>query len=178
MDPELIKSHDIEADDQKYELTDLKHDVDGATSGHSSPTNGSHAQLQVLEHSEPQEGTTFQELAPIDRGFGAWTFCASAFVAEMFIWGFLFRSVCTVSRSLPMQRVPGVERRSLQTVMVSSKVRRSIHIRPSRSECPSDYYTTHPPFNSSSQVAVAAVGTVGLGIQYGEVSDTGLCFVR
>lgn len=95
MDPELTKVHDIEADGQKYELKHLKHD--GSTTGHSSPINGSHAQLQVLEHSEPQEGTTFQELAPIDRGFGAWTFCASAFVAEMFIWGFLFRSVWYLS---------------------------------------------------------------------------------
>ncbi|TBU59311.1 MFS general substrate transporter [Dichomitus squalens] len=32
-----------------------------------------------------------------------------------------------------------------------------------------DYYTTHPPFDTSSPVAIAAVGTVGLGIQYGEV---------
>ena len=33
-----------------------------------------------------------------------------------------------------------------------------------------EYYTTHPPFQTASQIAVASVGTVGLGIQYGEVS--------
>ncbi len=32
-----------------------------------------------------------------------------------------------------------------------------------------EYYTSHPPFNNSSPIAIAAVGTVGLGIQYGEV---------
>lgn len=103
IDPELIKAMDIEG--QRIELSDLKHDIDISTTGHSSPTNGSHAQLQVLEHSQPQEGTTFQELAPIDRGFGAWTFCASAFVAEMFIWGFLFRSA--LSSKFPPTRSLG-----------------------------------------------------------------------
>ena len=60
------------------------------------PSVGSQAQLTVLERSEPVEGTTFQELAPVDRGIAAWTFCASGFVAEMFIWGFLFRQVLYV----------------------------------------------------------------------------------
>ena len=32
-----------------------------------------------------------------------------------------------------------------------------------------DYYTTHPPFNTSSNIAIAAVGTVALGLQYMEV---------
>ncbi|PIL27566.1 MFS general substrate transporter [Ganoderma sinense ZZ0214-1] len=161
MDSELIKARDMEAYGQKYELHDLKHEVDASTTGHSSPTNGSHAQLQVLEHSEPQEGTTFQQLAPIDRGFGAWTFCASAFVAEMFIWGFLFRMLKNWS----------------VIVMVSSKVRLRVYATAS-SDGPSDYYTTHSPFNSSSQVAVAAVGTVGLGIQYGEVLFLSIMFRR
>ncbi|KAI0373779.1 MFS general substrate transporter [Pilatotrama ljubarskyi] len=31
-----------------------------------------------------------------------------------------------------------------------------------------DYYTSNPPFNKASGVAIAAVGTVGLAIQYGE----------
>ncbi|KAI0694845.1 MFS general substrate transporter [Earliella scabrosa] len=31
-----------------------------------------------------------------------------------------------------------------------------------------DYYTSHPPFNNSSPVALAAVGTVALALQYGE----------
>ena len=33
------------------------------------------------------------------------------------------------------------------------------------------YYTTHPPFNSASRVAIAAVGPTALAIQYGEVSS-------
>ena len=63
----------------------------------SPPSVDSQAQLTVLERSEPVEGTTFQELAPVDRGIAAWTFCACGFVAEMFIWGFLFRQVPYVS---------------------------------------------------------------------------------
>lgn len=70
----------------QYELSKLKPE---ASTNPPSPSNGS--KLTVLEHSEPQEGTTIQELAPVDRGFGAWSFCACGFVAEMFIWGFLFR---------------------------------------------------------------------------------------
>ncbi|KAK7686188.1 hypothetical protein QCA50_010408 [Cerrena zonata] len=31
-----------------------------------------------------------------------------------------------------------------------------------------DYYTSHPPFNTQSPIAVAAVGTTALAIQYGE----------
>ncbi|PIL35155.1 MFS general substrate transporter [Ganoderma sinense ZZ0214-1] len=31
-----------------------------------------------------------------------------------------------------------------------------------------DYYTSHPPFDSASGVAIAAVGTISLAIQYGE----------
>ncbi|EIW61883.1 MFS general substrate transporter [Trametes versicolor FP-101664 SS1] len=36
------------------------------------------------------DGVTVQELAPMDRGIRAWTFCFSAFVLEMMIWGFCF----------------------------------------------------------------------------------------
>ncbi|KAI0718179.1 MFS general substrate transporter [Cerioporus squamosus] len=31
-----------------------------------------------------------------------------------------------------------------------------------------DYYTSHPPFDSSSGIAIAAVGTIALGLMYGE----------
>ncbi|OSD08079.1 MFS general substrate transporter [Trametes coccinea BRFM310] len=102
----------------------------------SSPAR-SHTSGSRLRHSEPQEGTTIQELAPLDRGIRAWTFCACGFVVEMMVWGFLFSY--------------GIFQ---------------------------DYYTHHPPFNSSSQVAIAAVGTVGLGIQYGEVLFLSVLFRR
>lgn len=32
-----------------------------------------------------------------------------------------------------------------------------------------EYYTSHPPFNTSSGVTIAAVGTIALALQYGEV---------
>ena len=32
-----------------------------------------------------------------------------------------------------------------------------------------DYYTSHPPFEKNSPIAIAAVGTTALAIQYGEV---------
>ncbi|TFK84966.1 MFS general substrate transporter [Polyporus arcularius HHB13444] len=106
-----------------------------STPAMSTKSNGS--RLAVLGRSEPHEGANVQELAPVDHGFGAWSFCACGFIAEMFIWGFLFSY--------------GIFQ---------------------------DYYTTHPPFNTASQVAVAAVGTVGLGIQYGEVLFLSMMFRR
>ena len=41
----------------------------------------------------PEDGLSVQELAPMDSGRQAWTYCASTFVLETFIWGFGFRSV-------------------------------------------------------------------------------------
>ncbi len=72
----------------QYELSTLK--VEPSTSTGPSTLHDV-SQLAMLGYSEPQDGTNFQELAPIDRGFAAWSFCACGFVAEMFIWGFLFR---------------------------------------------------------------------------------------
>ncbi|KAI0659207.1 MFS general substrate transporter [Cubamyces menziesii] len=106
------------------------------TTRDSSPAR-SHASRSVLRHAEPQEGTAIQELAPLDRGVRAWTFCACGFVVEMMVWGFLFSY--------------GIFQ---------------------------EYYTHHPPFNTASQVSIAAVGTVGLGIQYGEVLFLSVLFRR
>ncbi|RPD61848.1 MFS general substrate transporter [Lentinus tigrinus ALCF2SS1-7] len=36
------------------------------------------------------DNVNVQELAPIDGGIRAWTFCGCSFVLEMFIWGFCF----------------------------------------------------------------------------------------
>jgi len=41
-----------------------------------------------------------------------------------------------------------------------------------------DYYTSHPPFNNGSSVAIAAVGTTALAIQYGEGLLLSLFFGR
>lgn len=38
-----------------------------------------------------EDGPNVQELAPIDGGRQAWTFCASAFALETLVWGFGFR---------------------------------------------------------------------------------------
>ncbi|GAA5861711.1 hypothetical protein JCM1840_005238 [Sporobolomyces johnsonii] len=38
---------------------------------------------------EPEEGEA-QELPPVDKGRGAWTFVAAAFILETFIWGFSY----------------------------------------------------------------------------------------
>ncbi|KAI8986278.1 MFS general substrate transporter [Trametes punicea] len=41
-----------------------------------------------------------------------------------------------------------------------------------------DYYTSHPPFDKASGVAISAVGTVSLAIQYGEVIFLSFMFGR
>ncbi|KAI0824623.1 MFS general substrate transporter [Trametes gibbosa] len=86
-------------------------------------TQSSQAALQAAL----DEGVTVHELAPMDRGVRAWTFCFSAFMLEMVIWGFCFSY--------------GIFQ---------------------------DYYTTHAPFDKSSGVAIAAVGTVSIALQYCE----------
>ncbi|KAI0686604.1 MFS general substrate transporter [Earliella scabrosa] len=99
-----------------------------ANGAENTPTTlSAQSSMAALRVEDPQEGANVQELPPVDRGVGAWTFCAAAFVLEMMIWGFSFSY--------------GIFQ---------------------------DYYTSHPPFNASSGVAIAAVGTVSLAFQYGE----------
>ncbi|KAI0754563.1 MFS general substrate transporter [Daedaleopsis nitida] len=90
-------------------------------------TLSARSSMAALRVVDPQEGANVQELAPVDRGVRAWTFCAAGFVVEMMVWGFGFSY--------------GIFQ---------------------------DYYTSHPPFNTSSGIAIAAVGTVALALQYGE----------
>ncbi|KAI0672646.1 MFS general substrate transporter [Trametes maxima] len=87
--------------------------------------------------SDPQEGATIQELAPVDRGIKAWTFCFAGFILDITVWGFSFSY--------------GIFQ---------------------------DYYSSHPPFNKASGVAIAAVGTVALAIQYGEIVFLSFIFGR
>ncbi|EJF56351.1 MFS general substrate transporter [Dichomitus squalens LYAD-421 SS1] len=84
--------------------------------------------MAALRADDPQEGANVQELAPVDRGIQAWTFCGAGFVLEMMVWGFGFSY--------------GIFQ---------------------------EYYTSNPPFNKESPVAIAAVGTVCLAIEYGEI---------
>lgn len=63
-------------------------------SGQQTPASGApltaHASLDALQRAI-HDNITVQELAPIDGGIRAWTFCGCSFVLEMFIWGFCFR---------------------------------------------------------------------------------------
>ncbi|TFK93289.1 MFS general substrate transporter [Polyporus arcularius HHB13444] len=92
-----------------------------------SRTVSTQSSMVALRVADPQEGVTVQELPPVDKGIGAWTFCAAGFVLEMMVWGFGFSY--------------GIFQ---------------------------DYYTSHPPFDSSSGIAISAVGTIALGLMYGE----------
>ncbi|KAI0759366.1 MFS general substrate transporter [Trametes elegans] len=116
----MIERIDTQLDLQQYELTSLKSPETPATLSAKSSRAPLHA-------SDPIEGTTIQELAPIDGGIRAWTFCFCGFFLEMMVWGFGFSY--------------GIFQ---------------------------DYYTSHPPFQNSSSVAISAVGTVNLAITYGE----------
>ncbi|KZT57502.1 MFS general substrate transporter, partial [Calocera cornea HHB12733] len=57
------------------ELSELRHQPDSA-----APTQ------EVL----PDTAVVASELAPVDRGRDAWTFVASSFILETFLWGFAF----------------------------------------------------------------------------------------
>ena len=134
-----------------------------------SPTKAQSAQssMVALRAADPQEGTTVQELPPIDGGSGAWIFCASAFVVEMMIWGFSFR-YSLLSPSHP--RVPTeLNLRSYGIFQGTVRfVGESLYIHAQTIE----YYTSHPPFNTASPVSIAAVGTVMLAFLYGEVRSS------
>ncbi|KAI0824006.1 MFS general substrate transporter [Trametes gibbosa] len=118
-----MRRHDHTDGLQQYELSELQED---STKG--SPATLSNRSSRAALHAEnPQEGATVQELPPVDSGIKAWTFCFSAFVLEMMVWGFGFSY--------------GIFQ---------------------------DYYTSHAPFDKSSGVAISAVGTVALALQYGE----------
>lgn len=92
---------------------------------------------RVDNHHDGQANVHVQSLPPMDRGRKAWTFCLSAFILEVIVWGFGFSY--------------GIFQ---------------------------DYYTSHPPFNKNSPVAIAAVGSVALAIQYGEGLLLSLFFRR
>lgn len=56
-------------------------------------TLSAQSSMVALRAGDPKEGVNVQELAPVDRGVQAWTFCFAGFVLEMMVWGFGFRSV-------------------------------------------------------------------------------------
>ncbi|KAH9938770.1 MFS general substrate transporter [Epithele typhae] len=93
------------------------------------PSSGtfSAASSQAALRGALDDGPNVQELAPVDGGVQAWTFCACAFILEMMIWGYCFSY--------------GIFQ---------------------------DYYTTHAPFDRASSIAISAVGTTAIGLQYAE----------
>lgn len=72
-----------------YEMSTL-----GTPSHVETPTMlTAQSSMAALHAEDPQSGANVQELPPVDRGIRAWTFCFSALVLEMMVWGFGFRSV-------------------------------------------------------------------------------------
>lgn len=80
--------HATRADE--YELSIVQ-----PSSGQQTPMTPTYSaqSSQAALQAALDDGITVQELAPMDRGRRAWTFCFSAFVLEMMIWGFCFRYV-------------------------------------------------------------------------------------
>lgn len=77
---ETLRINDVSAaSNDSYELADV-----GQNAGlQNTELDDSSTSGRVYE-----DGPNVQELAPIDGGRQAWTFCASAFVLETLVWGF------------------------------------------------------------------------------------------
>lgn len=87
-----VREHDVEG----FELSSKPYNSEPlGESGNVTPattrTLSAQSSIAALNVTEPEDNTAIQELPPTDRGIKAWTFCASAFVIEMMIWGFSFR---------------------------------------------------------------------------------------
>lgn len=91
--PQNDHAHGIE----QYELSSMQDDPDAKGTSTPATTYTRSSSRAALHSQDPQEGATVQELPPIDRGIKAWTFCFSAFVLEMMVWGFSFRFISHLS---------------------------------------------------------------------------------
>lgn len=83
---------------EEHELANLEVQIE---SGQQTPVAPSTAPLsaassQVALRAALDDGLNVQELAPVDRGVKAWTFCACSFALEMMIWGYCFRWVASI----------------------------------------------------------------------------------
>ena len=88
--------HDVERTYAMSSTSTAPKDQFVASVAENTPTTlSAQSSMAALRVEDPQEGANVQELPPVDRGVGAWTFCAAAFVLEMMIWGFSFRSAWT-----------------------------------------------------------------------------------
>ncbi|KAI0754564.1 major facilitator superfamily domain-containing protein [Daedaleopsis nitida] len=122
--------------------------------------------MATLRAEDTHKSANLQKLAPVDKGVRAWTFCAAGFVLEMMVWGFGFRWAYTLVLfcSLDSKLMQTVDSYGIFQGCASGKLSATFGLTDYRT----DYYTSHPPFNTSSGVAIAAVGTVALALQYGE----------
>ena len=95
----VVRSHlhgsDL-SDTEQFELSNLEQQQE---SGQQTPVAGtglSAASSQAALQAALDDGLHVQELAPLDYGVKAWTFCACACVLEMMIWGYCFRYDCEI----------------------------------------------------------------------------------
>ena len=157
------KSTAMDSDMDSYPMTAMPSPEESQP---GSPTKALSAQSSIvaLGAADPQEGTTVQELPPVDGGSGAWIFCASAFTVEMMIWGFSFRyGLLSLLHTEIQTWFATPQLRYLPRYSPIQRGSLSIH------RCTLEFYTSHPPFNTASPVSIAAVGTVMLAFLYGEV---------
>ena len=131
-------------------------------------TLSAQSSMAALRAADPQEGVNVQELPPVDHGVRAWTFCFSGMILEMMVWGFGFRlalvTIFCVATKIWLLTWIFEQLRYLSRCATTCSRRY-----PMLNLSLLEYYSSHPPFQSASNVAIAAVGTVALGIQYGEV---------
>jgi hypothetical protein len=64
------------------------------TIGSRSASHDAHAQEDTLQRE-------LSELSPMDKGLGAWSFVASAFILDTLVWGFGFTWVNTMNYPRP-----------------------------------------------------------------------------
>ena len=78
---------------EQYELSEVEISMTSGIPTHSTLSANQEVSEEATFRIALDEGVTVQELAPMDHGVRAWTFCCCAFVLETMIWGFCFRWV-------------------------------------------------------------------------------------
>jgi hypothetical protein len=114
-------------------------------------------------------------LPPIDRGWPAWRFIAASFVLDMFVSRSRFPSCppCVTHAPSTLAALG----RHLRLRCAFSNACESGHTNSLPTGTWQEYYLAHPPFSSSSPVALSAVGTTALALNYAEML-VGIVFCR
>ena len=88
----VVQAHPDHGDvPEQFELSNLNSQPESGQQTPAASATYSAASSQAALQAALDDGLNVQELAPVDRGVKAWTFCFSAFVLEMMIWGYCFR---------------------------------------------------------------------------------------